>query len=134
MKIIDKNFIKATALFIAPIIVWVAYYGFLLIKASAFTELWIESLLIGVAPYLFLWIISSCLPEKAKLCKVASLIIFFLTVVICIVKYFQSRNAEEVIKMFLVPFFQVVVIWCLGLITLIGTTAMYTKRNSLTRK
>lgn len=134
MKTVDKSFNKGTRLFVTPIIIWVAYYGFLLIKASAFTELWIESLLIGVAPYLFLWIISFRLPDKAKLCKVASLIVFFLTVLTCIIKYFQSRDAEEAIKMFLVPFFQAVVIWCLGLITLIGITAMYVKRNSLSGK
>lgn len=134
MKTIDKSFNKGTGLFIAPIIVWVANYGFLLIMGSAVTELWIESLLMGVAPYLFLWSIFSRLPDKAKLCTVGSLIIFFLTVLTCIIKYFQCRNAEEAIKMFLVPIFQVVVIWCLGLITLIGTTAMYIKRNSLSRK
>ena len=133
MKKVDKSFNRGTRLFLAPIIIWAAYYGFLLIMGNAVTELWMESLLMGVAPYLFLWIISSRLRDKAKLCKVGSLIIFFLTVLTCIVKYFQSRDAEETMKMFLVPSFQAAVIWCLGLITLIGITAMYIRRNRLTR-
>ncbi len=127
---IDKNSHRGTLLFVAPIIVWAAYYGFLLIMGNAVSEIWVESLLMGIAPYLFLWIVSSRLPDKAKLCKAGSLIIFLLTVLTCIVKYFRSREAEEAIKMFLIPSFQVVVIWCLGLITLIGMTATYMKRKS----
>jgi hypothetical protein len=131
MKIIDKNFTKATGLFITPLIIWVAYYGFLLIKTGVFTELWIESLLSAVVPYLFLWVISFRLPDKAESCKVASVVIFFVTVLVGVIKYFQSHNADEATKMFLVPSFQVAVIWLLGVCTLIGMEVMLRKRNTV---
>ena len=134
MKIMDKNFAKTTGLFIAPIIIWVAYYEFLLIETEASTELWIESLLSAVAPYLFLWVIYFQLPNKVKLCKVANVVIFFVTVLVGVIKYFQSHNADEATKMFLVPAFQVTVIWFLGVYTLIGMEAMLRKYRTIRKE
>jgi hypothetical protein len=134
MKIIDNNFAKTTGLFIVPIIIWVAYYGFLLIETGAFTELWIESLLSTVAPYLFLWVISIRLPNKAKWCKIASVLIFFATVLAGVIKYFQYHNTDEATKMFLVPSFQVAVIWFLGAIAFIGMEVMLRKYRTIKKE
>jgi len=131
METSGKNLTKATGQFIVPIIIWVAYYGFLPIKAGPFTRLWIESLLSAVAPYLFLWIISFRLRDKTKLCKVCSVAIFFVTVLVGTINYFQSHNAEEAIKAFLVPFSEVIVIWLLGVFTLIGMVVTLRKRNTI---
>ena len=127
LKIIDENLTKTTGLFAAPIIIWVSYYSFLLFNAGAFTELWIESLLSAVAPYLFLCVVSIRLPNKANLCKIASVVIFFVTVLAGVVKYFQSHNPDGAKTMFLVPSFQVAVIWFLGVIAFIGMEIMLRK-------
>ncbi len=129
-----KNFAKTTGLFVVPIIIWAAYYGFLLIWTEAFTELWIESLLSAVAPYLFLWVISIRLPNKTKWCKMASVIIFPVTVLAGVIRYFQFRNADKATKIFLVPSFQVAVIWFLGVITFIGMEVMLRKYRTIRKE
>jgi len=132
--VFDKNLIKAAGLFIAPIAIGVAYLGFLLIRTGAFTLFWIANVLAAAAPYLFLWIISFRWPDKAKLCKVGSVVIFLLRVLAGIIKYLQSQNSEEAIKAFEVSSSEVVVIWVLGVLTLIGMVVMLIKRNTITTK
>ncbi|MGA2516701.1 MAG: hypothetical protein ABSG44_09135 [Thermodesulfobacteriota bacterium] len=130
-RVFDKNLINATGLFIAPIILGVAYLCFLLIRTSAFTLFWVADVLAAAAPYVFLWIISLRWPDRAKLCKIASVVIFLLRVLAGIIKYLQSQNSEEAIKAFEISSSEVVVIWVLGVLTLIGMVVMLRKRNSV---
>jgi hypothetical protein len=105
MAPMNKKYIMTNIYYIAPIAIWIAFYGAFFINPVPFTKPLIILLFLGVFPYGILWTLASRFPDKAKYCQSVSIAMVIITVFIGIKYFYFSRNAEEAIGFFLLPVF-----------------------------
>lgn len=123
------KYIKDNIYFIAPVFIWLVFYGVCIISPGTFINLFIMLLLLGITPYIILWSIASRFPDKAGSCQIVSIAIFIITALLGIKIFFFSHNAEEAIGFFLLPVFTLGLIWYLILLLPLVAIIIYIRRR-----